>query len=436
MKATPVRPGFFICLALLLAAGLHVLVDLPLGPTRLRVGLSDLLLPLLLLPALNDFVRQRRLYVLRSPSIYPWLLLVSLWLLVALFIGHQRMGQWQSWALLNKVLGWGVLLGYFACGAWLAGRGDRIRRRFLQVWFLAGWLGGLYGVAQHLLWKHGLLEDIILGRAEGLYVNPNAFGIAMTALLVMQIPWYRARRLFPDWLHALGAAIAIAGILYSGSRSAALGLIVAAPLLLWWRLPGLRACLQIAIAAALVIGLGNAGPRALRDLADHALLAQRHMAADQGRAIRHPVRPQSLIMLRGGRLVDGGVSHRIVLTRRALAQWREHPLLGTGLGVFYWHELQAAEAMPALIHTSALWVMTEMGLVGLFLYGGLLVAVLLALWRARGNNASQPLHTGVLLLVVVLLGISLATETLYQRYLWLFLGLALRLDPGEGEETT
>ena len=334
----------------------------------------------------------------------------------------------------NKVFGWGVLLGYFACGAWLAGLGEGMQRRFLQVWFLAGWFGALYGVARNLFWQHGLLDDVLLGRAQGLYVNPNAFGIALAVLLVMQLPYYRARRLFPAWLHALGAAIAIAGVLYSGSRSAALGLIVAAPLLLWWRLPGLKACLQIALALALVIGIGNAGPKALRSLADQSLLAGRQAVGDNAAQSQLPRIPsQSLTMLRGGRVMDGGVTHRILLTRRALAQWREHPLLGTGLGVFYWHELQAAESMPALIHTSALWILTEMGLVGLFLFGGLIIAALLALWRARRDYPERPLYTGVLLLVVVLLGVSLATEALYQRYLWLFLGLALR-QRKEGEK--
>ena len=64
------------------AAMLHVLADLSLGPTRLRFGASDLLLPVLLVPVVIDMWKFKSFYRLRAQNIYFWLMLATLWLLI------------------------------------------------------------------------------------------------------------------------------------------------------------------------------------------------------------------------------------------------------------------------------------------------------------------------------------------------------------------
>ena len=100
------------------AISLHFLVDVYPGGSHLRVGATDLLLPLMMIPVIYEVLKRRHLQYLARPSVYPWFIAISLWLIISLLIGYQHMGEWQSWALINKTLGWFILLAYFFCGAW------------------------------------------------------------------------------------------------------------------------------------------------------------------------------------------------------------------------------------------------------------------------------------------------------------------------------
>ena len=122
-----------------------------------------------------------------------------------------------------------------------------------------------------------------------------------------------------------------------------------------------------------------------------------------------------------------------MLTKSAITQWQKSPVMGIGLGTFYWRQINDEDELssvvqdPAVIHTSVLWILTEMGLIGLFLFTGFIVSAFIALWKANNRQPTQPIIQASILILIAMIGISIGTEALYQRYFWLFLGMGLAL---------
>ena len=54
----------------------------------------------------------------RIRALSLWLLILSGWMLTSLLIGHSNTGEWQTWALVNKTVGWFALLAYLWVGGW------------------------------------------------------------------------------------------------------------------------------------------------------------------------------------------------------------------------------------------------------------------------------------------------------------------------------
>jgi len=154
------------------------------------------------------------------------------------------------------------------------------------------------------------------------------------------------------------------------------------------------------------------------------------MTGSNGHKMKH-YKMKKNIMMRN--VLKEGVAHRIVLTKSAITQWRESPVMGIGLGTFYWRQINDEEELssviqhPAVIHTSVLWILTEMGLIGLFLFTGFVVSAFIALWKANNRQPTQPIIQAAILMLIAMIGISIGTEALYQRYFWLFLGMGLAL---------
>jgi O-antigen ligase len=119
--------------------------------------------------------------------------------------------------------------------------------------------------------------------------------------------------------------------------------------------------------------------------------------------------------------------------REAFGMWKEHPVFGAGLGV-HLHR-QSLEGKPEKyilqIHNTALWLLAETGLAGFFVMAGIFVALLHKVWSISRTPPGRPdtgfwFETGVLLILVGWAVMSLFHEIMYQRIVWLLVGMALR----------
>jgi hypothetical protein len=104
----------------------------------------------------------------------------------------------------------------------------------------------------------------------------------------------------------------------------------------------------------------------------------------------------------------------------------EHPLLGAGLGAFRNKLIMFDSDQPLLIHSTSIWLLAELGIVGLVTFATPAVyALVVELRRRHADSAGQ-------LIALCLIGfgvMSLPADMLYQRTFWLLFGAAVMLKP-------
>jgi hypothetical protein len=140
------------------------------------------------------------------------------------------------------------------------------------------------------------------------------------------------------------------------------------------------------------------------------------------------VLPQLMI---GGLLAAGGVQsmfsvessnlERWESITRGFGMWMDSPFLGAGLGVFIERSTEWFKK-PLVIHSTPVWILAELGLVGM----GVIILALVSLARVvhRGGMA-LPAHRIIVMLLLVFMVFGIVHEIFYQRIFWLVLGAAL-----------
>ena len=434
---------FALAVAGTLAITLQILWTQPFGDTGVRIGASDLLLPILFVAAAVSWRSFGKAAGQMQPrSIWIWLAGLTLWIVVSLLVGRLAMGTWQSWAVVNKAGGWLVVLGYFAIGVWL-GTEQGTRDLFLRVFLVTGWIASVVSLGLFALFKYGVQFPMTgaINRLEGFSANPNAFAIVVACQLALQMCLVRREILFPRWLHCVGMAIGLLALLYAGSRSAWVGFAFAAIILLSMRRLPLREA-SVALLLALAINtllldlhrldLPRLAPTVVREL--WATVEQDTAVADPAPAVWDRRSPY-LYIARAGIVSDPGAQDRVEMTKRALRYWRERPIVGVGLGDYMWQSQRDGYGANAP-HSTGLWLLTEMGLVGFLMFLAFFLVCLRALVWRQGRFETNEIRIGIAATMLVLAGSSIGTEVLYQRYLWVLLGIGLaanshqRLDDG------
>ena len=131
------------CAGLLaLAVCLQVQVTLFSNPDYqgLRVNAADLLLPFAGIIILGSLLLKRStMPQFQKPFGYWAPIALSIVMALAILNGFRIQEAWSSWAIVNKGVGWVVLMSYLALGAWItANKGDYIRDSFLRhfIFFL------------------------------------------------------------------------------------------------------------------------------------------------------------------------------------------------------------------------------------------------------------------------------------------------------------
>ncbi len=408
----------------LFAIGLQVLVTPVIHGTPLRLALADLLLPVVLPVMLVSWIRAGCPWPLAPVrQALLWIAVLTVCLGVSLLIGLRTIGHLETWGLVNKFVGFLVLIAYFTAGAWLAGQatGDNLVL-FGRALLGAAWLIATYSLGVCVWYASGVPGWVdLMDRARGLSDNANAYGCLVAVLLLVEVTQAAAGQAFGHRVHVAGMALLMAALAFSGSRSAWLGLAAGLVLLAMARAVNLR--LTAAAAAVAIVGslaLSGWGPHLIGQLArlDPTATSVPSIATRPIYVVDHP-----------SVAYDSGVEHRLRLSKQALTMWQNAPIFGQGLGSFLWQQRQSGEPEPSVIHTTALWLLAETGGVGLALFSAFGLFCARSLWRAGSQvtDAAACIITAssaVLLLAVVA---SIGTEMLYQRHLWFLLGMALAL---------
>ena len=234
-------------------------------------------------------------------------------------------------------------------------------------------------------------------RGYGLTPHPNVLGGILAALLIVVAASVLQTNGRARWLGAGTAVIGLGGILYSFSRSAWLGLLIATLILFTWYMtqpgtsqPVQRFTLPIMIAGLLILAAFAWTQRQL-------LLSR----------LTRPANPQEIRSL----------SERQALNQITLRLIAENPWLGLGAGQLSYHidtyagQLPDTEAQP--VHNMPLLLTAEFGIPGGLIWLGLMLAPLII--------AGQLWHKGQLDLWTLSLTLALlvlAVTDLFDFYSW------------------
>lgn len=244
----------------------------------------------------------------------------------------------------------------------------------------------------------GLLQFFggAVDRARGPLDNPNDFGFVLASTIPLALVRFGGGGRVRKVVVGAAAGLTFAGVLGTYSRSALLGLAVAAVFAVGTRR------LPVRVAVLVVCGLAMAGFLAYRanpDVVDQAL-ARKEAVADQN------------------------VRTRLGYWQVALAQWQSSPVLGVGPGNYearfaeFGSRYLGDEVEPAT-HNAYLNVLAELGLPGL----GLFLVFLGLSWRTlrrrpADDGATAALRAALAASFVVALVGSLFLNEQFYAPLW------------------
>ncbi|MGZ4462071.1 MAG: O-antigen ligase family protein [Gaiellaceae bacterium] len=238
-------------------------------------------------------------------------------------------------------------------------------------------------------------------RVNSVFWDPSIYGrFLVVAMLVALVVVVRGRS-FPNALAATAAIAAICvGLVLSYSQSSFSGLIVGVLLItaIAWRR---RAILGLAAVALVLLSIGAASPN-----------------------IRHNVLTKSVNGL------DRSTSGRASLVSNGIRIAVDHPVFGVGLSGFRREyaklaHLRGKAPKKAASHTTPITVAAEGGVIGLALYGWLLAALFLTVFRRLGRGFEHDVSLAIGLAAGAIVVHSLSYANFFEDpTIWALFGLA------------
>lgn len=395
----------------------------------LRLSLADLLLPFAGLAVLVSLLRGRSSWPSwKRPFGYWAVAVLVLIICMGLVNGWLVSGTVSRWALVNKFVGWLILMAYLGLGGWIAANARNVPGAELKKFFLAPMAAAFLGILLSNIFTSStytlMFEELGPFRQDtlrGLMANRNSYAFffmfLLTAVTVFSSSG-RDRSLFGRLAGLIWFFTPATAFL---NLSRALWLCLP-PLLmvLAWLKPGkvLKVFLLLALIGSLIIP---------------ALFMHRVTKKDffvyrnTEWLVSYAKNPDDAENQKY--LTYSGDDKRFAILGNALELIREKPLLGSGLGAVLNH----ADGQQIVLDNSLLWVLTEMGAVGLTGFLIVYVCMILALWRSlKGGRNEESKESGAYalslcaLLLLLTFGVfSQFHEILYSRFMWFVLGLAL-----------
>lgn len=114
-------------------------------------------------------------------------------------------------------------------------------------------------------------------------------------------------------------------------------------------------------------------------------------------------------------------SERVASYMWAIKMWKSNPIFGAGLGAFIAAHMNDFKD-PLTIHNTALWVLTEMGVVGFILFLAIPLAFLSHLWKQSKIELKKD-DFALILIGITFTLFSQTHDMLYQRVFWFLLGM-------------
>jgi hypothetical protein len=301
---------------------------------------------------------------------------------------------YTEWSFANRTLGWGMLLCYAATGALIVERSWREGYEVLIKTFVA--TGAAVSVLNTILLVLNRLAGNISyteQRLAGFSQNPNAFAFILLMTLAAALTLRLSERMRTTALTCI-----IIGIWYTGSRAGVGSAVIVLALAVWWGVKLRTIAYAILTTAAIVLAIKFI-PQVIGQLFSSDINFVAAMPWTE-RQVSDNEHLQSVW--------DG------------FMMFLSHPIFGAGLGAFITESAQRT-GTPLIIHSTAVWVMAEAGILGFAVF----IAAIYQIVRTEFPRRRDPISLMILLMIGGLAVMSTTHELLYQRAFWLLLGAAL-----------
>lgn len=424
-------PALATTVALLCAfIGFAIQIQMTIGQSAesfgLRINLGDFTLPFVGILVLGTLLIRKTIWPhWNIPLGLLWPIALSFLLCFAMWNGHRITGEWSQWAIINKFVGWFILMAYFVLGAWIATNfGKRSLKFLLKAFLLTSILVSSAHLIYILLADFGIIPPHFHYQLTGFMGNRNAMGLLIICTFALLIvPAVAKEYLVHPWIYRFYMALFPMIVIYNESRAVwAAVLIPVVGVLFLFRKHGLQALTLP--AAALLVTL--------------TLLT----ILDKTDATTRELRSGDVSVQHNGETIYAGDYQRLRVLFDSIEFWKEHPVTGIGLGTFIHKQdekyADTETVALSIIDSSPLWVTVEFGMIGACLFCAFYILSLYTLKRTGGDcrNEAGPyeaLRISMLLILLAFAAMSLFHELLYTRFIWLFLGMALAVSREELE---
>lgn len=403
------------------------------GYLGLRLNAADLLLPILGIIILWRLITgQDYLPQWRVPHTYVWIFALTALMTFALINGYYTTGTWNTWAIVNKYIGWFVLLAYLGIGGWI---GSRPSEEWLPVlkYAVAGfWFFSMAAVLVRLMWIdiQGNTHQILLNYPlSGFMGNRNAYAFLSFSMIALITALQIRRTTGKKWL--LYSAWGLVPLFYSYNASRA-GLVIMAFLLIAFAFLNLKFTARY---VWLPFVIGTLGVFCYFSFFDsYALqITSGHVKNSSQLVELGYLTPEEA----KEKLNYVGDKVRMDTYSDALSLWKKHPVMGAGLGAFRDYQTKKRGTFSDIVDCTALWLLAETGLAGLTAFAGFFA---FSLWKifSKVLSGQDPhgIYLGFLFMMIIFAIMSLVHELLYTRFLWFFMGLGLALPAFERKAKT
>ena len=468
------REFFLLVYIVVLAFSLNILFTLKqhVDDVGIRVGLTDFLIPIGLIIFGIHFIRTKDCPELISEHIWKLLALMSIWMLISLINGYIYIGELINWALVNKFAGWFILISYFCVGVHLGTLSKENKILFFKILLVTNWIICIAEIFTYWVFSHGFFHQYQYianhYRMVGFYQNPNAFGIYLSVIFMLQLFMIRENLLFRKTVMIISSSMILLCVYYSYSRSAWLGLFLGVISLVY-----LERKLIVYVGYSVIIALimnvviysdytknkneelieyFYPGIQKVIDYYEESTIYfqkryenERNIVLENIDKIESVVSDKKSINIKSqdieleekkidkkdvveisikDRISLNGHADRISIIKRSLSYWLDSPILGIGLGGHIWNSLKEnINSNDVTIHSSPNWLLVETGLIGFFIFSLFIFICIKSLLIDAKSDIEYLSPQAMIGIIIIMLGASVGTEVLYQRYLWLLLGL-------------
>ena len=310
-------------------------------------------------------------------------------------------GEFGRYAIVNKLAGIGLLV--LACSAivgHLRRRGEGATLAAAEFFITVAAIESVIAVVALQLSPEAVLPfNVPLNfggvRASGFMVDPNAFGGFAAVALMLSLGLARTAR--RPSVHRLREVVLFAGVFFSYSRTVWAAVVLAGAYLLFTSSNRTRArFVVLGLTAAMLYVTSKISLPVDRDLVVRSFTVEQRTSGAEA----------------------------------AVREWQTSPLIGIGVG-------QYVSRHQFIVHNSPLWVLTELGAVGLAIFAYASAGLVQSVRRCA--RTAPWMYRGLVSGGIAVATMGMGIEIMYQRYVWLLFAIvyaSATLQPADEQPNT